>query len=100
MGGSQRGGSEGAARPHCTVGRNRFRHTSEPDFGPYLKRWELSERARQRCCLSGLQALFSNFGTVAELKRHWGLVEDSIEDWDRLWKWNPALQSCDAAMAF
>jgi hypothetical protein len=36
-------------------------------------------------------ALFSDFGAVAELKRRWGLVEDSIEDWDRLWKRNPAL---------
>ncbi len=37
------------------------------------------------------EALFSDFGAVAELKRRWGLVEDSIEDWDRLWKRNPAL---------
>jgi hypothetical protein len=37
------------------------------------------------------EALFSDFGAVAELKRRRGLVEDSIEDWDRLWKRNPAL---------
>ena len=37
------------------------------------------------------EALFSDFGAVTELKRRWGLVEDSMEDWDRLWKRNPAL---------
>jgi hypothetical protein len=37
------------------------------------------------------EALFSDFDAVAELKQNYGLGEDSREDWERLWKRNPAL---------
>lgn len=37
------------------------------------------------------EAFFSDFRGVAELKRRWGLFEDSIETWEHLWKQNPAL---------
>src|SRR5271163_619436 len=36
------------------------------------------------------EALFSDFPAVAELKRKWGLASDSPENWDRLWRRNPA----------
>ena len=35
---------------------------------------------------------FSDFEAVQELKRRWGLSPDSMENWDRLWRQNPALQ--------
>jgi hypothetical protein len=34
---------------------------------------------------------FSDFTEVAELKRRWNLAEDSYENWQRLWRDNPAL---------
>ena len=37
------------------------------------------------------EAVFSDFDGVAELKRRWGMAEDSVENWDRLWRQNPAL---------
>lgn len=37
------------------------------------------------------EALFSDFYAVAELKNRWGLAADSIENWERLWRRNPAL---------
>ena len=37
------------------------------------------------------EALFSDFNAVAELKQRWGLGADSIENWERLWRHNPAL---------
>jgi len=37
------------------------------------------------------QALFSDFAAVAQLKSHWGLASDSLENWERLWRHNPAL---------
>jgi hypothetical protein len=37
------------------------------------------------------EALFSDCTSVAELKRNWGLVQDSFENWERLWRHNPAL---------
>jgi hypothetical protein len=38
------------------------------------------------------EALFSDFEPVRELKRRWGLIPDSFENWERLWLRNPALQ--------
>ena len=35
---------------------------------------------------------FSDFAAVSELKRKWGLVLDSFENWERLWCHNPALK--------
>lgn len=40
------------------------------------------------------EAAFSDFGAVRELKRRWGLIPDSFENWKRLWQDNPALKSC------
>jgi hypothetical protein len=43
------------------------------------------------------EALFSDFRAVAALKRRWGLDPDSLENWQRLWRDNPALSQtpCD-----
>ena len=38
------------------------------------------------------EALFSDFTGVADLKRSWGLTPDSLENWERFWRRNPALQ--------
>jgi len=37
------------------------------------------------------QARFSDFAGVARLKRRWGMAPDSPENWERLWRHNPAL---------
>jgi hypothetical protein len=37
------------------------------------------------------EARFEDFDAVAELKQRWGLNADSLENWDRLWRRNPAL---------
>lgn len=37
------------------------------------------------------EATFSDFGAVAALKQRGGLVADSLENWERLWRNNPAL---------
>ncbi len=34
---------------------------------------------------------FSDFAAVAQLKQRWGLGPDSLENWARLWRHNPAL---------
>lgn len=39
------------------------------------------------------EARFSDFSPVAELKQRWGLAADSFENWDRLWKRNPAVRA-------
>jgi hypothetical protein len=39
---------------------------------------------------------FSDFGEVEELKRRCGLAADSPENWERLWKRNPALAQMQA----
>jgi GNAT superfamily N-acetyltransferase len=36
------------------------------------------------------EARFSDFQAVADLKERWGLGADSIENWERLWRRNPA----------
>lgn len=37
------------------------------------------------------EARFSDFQAVAELKQRWGLNAESFENWERLWRRNPAL---------
>lgn len=37
------------------------------------------------------EASFSDFGAVSTLKQRWGLAPDSFENWERLWRHNPAL---------
>lgn len=37
------------------------------------------------------EARFSDFEAVSELKRRWGVDADSLENWERLWRRNPAL---------
>jgi hypothetical protein len=37
------------------------------------------------------EASFSDFNAVAALKQRWGLGADSFENWERLWRQNPAL---------
>lgn len=37
------------------------------------------------------EASFSDFSAVAALKQRGGLVADSLENWERLWRHNPAL---------
>jgi hypothetical protein len=39
------------------------------------------------------QVQFSDYDAVTALKKRWGLTADSIENWDRLWKHNPALKN-------
>jgi hypothetical protein len=43
------------------------------------------------------EASFSDFDGVAALKQRWGVAADSMENWERLWRHNPALvqQNCD-----
>ncbi len=38
------------------------------------------------------EAQFSDFKGVAELKQRWGMASDSIENWERLWRHNPAFE--------
>src|SRR5881396_3203890 len=38
------------------------------------------------------EALFSDFDAVTELKKRWGLIPDSLRNWERLWRYNPALE--------
>ncbi len=42
------------------------------------------------------EANFSDYAAVTELKRRWGLTADSLENWERLWKQNPALEKVQA----
>jgi hypothetical protein len=44
------------------------------------------------------EAHFSDFRAVRELKRRWGLVPDSFENWERLWLHNPALKQAQHAL--
>jgi len=41
------------------------------------------------------EASFSDFGGVAKLKQRWGMAADSLENWERLWRHNPALARCE-----
>lgn len=42
---------------------------------------------------------FSDFNAVAELKKRWGLAPDSLKNWERLWRGNPALTPADLERA-
>jgi hypothetical protein len=42
------------------------------------------------------EAQFSDFDAVQELKQRWGLSADSLENWERLWRRNPALMNTPA----
>jgi hypothetical protein len=48
------------------------------------------------------EASFLDFNAVAALKTRWGLVADSFENWERLWRQNPALidSKCDRPMGW
>lgn len=37
------------------------------------------------------EASFSDFNAVSKLKQRWGMNADSLENWQRLWRRNPAL---------
>lgn len=37
------------------------------------------------------EALLSDFSAVADLKQRWSLAADSFQNWERLWRHNPAL---------
>lgn len=38
------------------------------------------------------EARFSDFAAVANLKHRWDMAADSLENWERIWHHNPALQ--------
>lgn len=40
-------------------------------------------------------ASFSDFDGVAKLKKRWNMAADSLENWERLWRHNPALAQCE-----
>ncbi len=40
------------------------------------------------------QAEFSDYAAVIELKRRWGLIPESYENWERFWRFNPSLKDC------
>ena len=42
-------------------------------------------------CRQSFRSNFSDFQGVADLKQRWGMAADSLENWDRLWRHNPAL---------
>src|ERR1700735_743938 len=42
------------------------------------------------------EAKFSDYSAVTDLKRKWGLIPDSLANWERLWRHNPALQYTQA----
>jgi hypothetical protein len=55
---------------------------------------EAEQRDHSLIALSAVklrEAQFSDFDAVSELKQRWGLSQDSLENWDRLWRHNPAL---------
>jgi|HubBroStandDraft_1064217.scaffolds.fasta_scaffold76053_2 hypothetical protein len=41
---------------------------------------------------------FSDFDDVAELKQRWGIAADSLENWERLWRHNPALMRSEVEL--
>jgi len=63
-------------------------------------RREISAIIQNRAYLEGPSAVrppqlrkaqFSDFEAVTDLKRRWGIVVDQLENWERLWRRNPAL---------
>jgi hypothetical protein len=63
----------------------RKRHLSVPHFGMESVPGRMPEPAKQR------EVRFSDFEQVASLKERGGLGKDSLANWRRLWKDNPAL---------
>src|SRR6266404_3327837 len=59
---------------------------THPGPSDLLKKGERTVKQRE--------AQFSDFEIVAELKTRMGLFPDTIENWHRLWRQNPALRSC------
>jgi hypothetical protein len=65
--------------------RSRREEHSAPDDDAFVHSTTALAPARLR------EAQFSDFKGVAELKLRWGLAADSFENWERLWRYNPAL---------
>src|SRR5277367_4873430 len=38
------------------------------------------------------EAQFSDYAAVTNLKRSWGLIPDTLENWKRIWSHHPALK--------
>jgi hypothetical protein len=66
--------------------RSRRRETSALRDDPHPKSPVAVSPARLR------EAFFSDFEAVHALKHRWGLIPDSFQNWERLWRDNPALQ--------
>jgi hypothetical protein len=66
--------------------RSRRRETSALRDDPHADSPVAVAPARLR------EALFSDFEAVHALKRRWGLIPDSFQNWERLWRDNPALR--------
>jgi hypothetical protein len=66
-------------------------------LGAIRKRRDTASARNAQSCLPATasakvrEARFSDFKAVADLKEHWGMAADSIENWERLWRYNPAL---------
>jgi hypothetical protein len=45
------------------------------------------------------EAQFSDYEAATNLKRRWGLIPDSLENWERLWLHNPALKQLQTGRA-
>lgn len=45
------------------------------------------------------EAQFSDYEGITDLKRRWGLVPDPLENWEHLWRRNPALKHLPAKRA-
>ncbi len=69
-----------------TAIRARRDATSSPGTDGQLPSAVASSPAKVR------EARFSDFEAVAELKRRFELAADSFENWERLWRYNPALE--------
>ncbi len=66
--------------------RERRRVPTSLDARPHVRSRVVKEPVRVR------EALFSDYGNVLELKRRCGLPPDSFQNWERLWRCNPALR--------
>ena len=65
--------------------RGRRRESSAPEI-------DASDGAQHAAAPAKLRvAQFSDYAAVTELKRRWGLIPDSYENWEKLWRLNPAL---------
>lgn len=57
---------------------------------PTTRQSDPASSSGQRGIAKLREARFSDFQAVADLKQRWGLGADSIENWERLWRRNPA----------